>query len=360
MASIVQATLRAAEMVRSLGGEGGNPLKALVAYFEPIFQDLEGQVFDATNFSDRVRQAYGWNFNKEAAEGFRATFRSLKYLELQRDQTGQPLSNDGVPVDRIRAPKSNKDAENEEKFGKIIDAIIESFRLFVSKIEIGSAYQRTDEQITTNIVTWLLNTFDKNTLDYELEDEDDPGQLKKDQDRYLIARWVKDVISSGGAVTQGLEEIYCVGLLAELADEFNSPVRKVKKSDAIVFLDSPVALDLLGTSGLAPAESTRAIIGKLQELGMRVEVLHKTRQELVNTLFAVVKSDPDDRTGPTADALMSGEVEEAFLWSIINDPAHALKPFGVSVRSKIVDENVAASDFFNSSDYDKLGAYIPT
>ena len=348
------ATLRAAEMVRTLGGQGGNPLKALVAYFEPIMQDLDGTLFDPTVFADRVRAAYGWNFNHEAAEGFRYTFRTLKLLEPCRDGMGNPISEDGVPVDRVTASRTTN-VESQREFERKIERIVAAFRDFVTKILPGRAsYARSDDQIIDNLLSWILDLFNEGTAETEIEEAKEAENPTKDQDRYLVARFVSSSLKEGGDLANDLETIYLVGLVADLADEFKAPFRKTERTGVTVFLDSPVALDLLGTSGTIAAESARSIVSKLQSMGAKIEVLSQTRQELINTMFAVVKSETDARTGPTGEALMTGEVAEAYLWSIINDADNVLREFKVTVRSRMVDENAGSARSFTQNDYDQL------
>lgn len=354
MTELALATLRAAEMVRTLGGKGGNPLIALVAYFEPIIQDLDGTVFDPPSFAERVRAAYGWNFNHEAAEGFRYTFRTLKLLEPCRDEAGNPISEDGVPVDKVTALRTTS-IESRREFERKIGRIVAAFRDFLTRILPATAsYTRTDDQIIDNLLSWILDLFDEDVAETAIDEGSEAENSAKDQDRYLVARFVSTSLKEGGDLASDLETIYLVGLVADLAEEFRAPFRKTERTRVTVFLDSPVALDLLGTSGKTAAESARSIIVKLQSMGAKVEVLSHTRQELINTMFAVVKSEPDERTGPTGEALMAGEVTEAYLWSIINDADNALREFKVTVRSRMVDESAGSVSFFKQGDYDQL------
>jgi hypothetical protein len=78
------AALRAAEILKSLSGTTGNPLNALLNFLQPLLEDRDGQRFDPDEFAASVREAYGWNFTGDVADGFRRALRGSGWLQTSR------------------------------------------------------------------------------------------------------------------------------------------------------------------------------------------------------------------------------------------------------------------------------------
>lgn len=174
------------------------------------------------------------------------------------------------------------------------------------------------------------------------------------EERYLCARFVKHLFDSKSDFTADLCRIASVGLLTEVIQDFHKPTTQIKKADLNIYLDAPVALDLLGVSGKEAAANIRPIIKKLQNIGGTVRIFRASLNELQGALDAVLKRSPPERTGPTADAMRRNEVMEAFVRQVAHDPATALSNFSVSVVDRKLNQFPNEHSFFSQNQYEEF------
>jgi hypothetical protein len=360
MSELVKATLRAAEVLRSMGGATGDPLEALMAFFHPILADMRGRRFDPAEFSAKVRAAYGWNFNEEVAEGFRKAFIREGCLTPKRTATGTVLYDDQGFYHTVTPIETKSERIEESTINARLDRAVRAFRQFLAEIRVSEAeYSASDEQISEMLLSWLLDSSytDDPSRSYESFATSDtvtrPNDLTE-QERYLSARFVSKVQESDKSIADDLQWIASVGLIAELAQDFNKPRSKVKRSTVAVYLDSPVALDLLGTSGKQAASLARTVISRLQKMGATVTLFDQSLRELQNTLKALLYADPLDRYGPTQEAILAGETDEAFLNSILTDPQGSFRFHQIVLRPSGSDRRIGGQHFFSDTHLSKL------
>src|SRR5207237_742600 len=142
-----------------------------------------------------------------------------------------------------------------------IDTITVAFRTFVTSL--GVDYKKSDSDLLDSILSFLLDLGGAWDADQPAKGGVGVSQEElSDRDRYLVARFVQNCYAHDPALAKDLQWIGSVGLLAELAEDFGKPQSRVKRARLTVFLDSPVALDLLGTSGKHAASLTRSLVEK--------------------------------------------------------------------------------------------------
>lgn len=346
------AALRAAEMLRSFGGNTGNPLNALLSFLQPLLEDRDGQRFDPKEFAAAVRAAYGWNFTEDVADGFRRSLRDNGWLKTSFDETGKPRMDEGKPVLVVACPPRN-DQQFDQPIDGAIERITSSFKTFLADegMPVAGVYS-DDDHIITEIVWHLVESFGQNLHGGDITDGPDDHATeegKSDQRSYQVGRFVRNVEAIGGAMSADFERIAAVGLLAELAQDFAKPTTRVEKSKVAVYLDSPIAHDLLGISGMQTAEQTRSVITRLKDMGASISIFDQSIKEMKVSLWTILNKDPVDRYGAIQDAFLSGELSEAYVHSVVADPVRALRDLGVQVKN-IAFQNALKPDHFFSNE----------
>jgi hypothetical protein len=357
MSTLTKAAIRASLVLKSMGGTTGSPINALMTFFEPILLDRNGHDFDPQAISSAVQSAYGWNFTADVAEGFRSAFLKKGWLKPRLSENGQTRYDDSGPVHYITYTNDEiGDLSLEQPINDAIDNIVKTFHDFYQKSGFDQAdYDITEDSLIDRIIVWILDN--RTDSDFRIGEDTEfaPVQSRlSDQDEFLIAKFVKFADDSNEALSSDLRRIASVGLLTEIANDFHKPHSSIKKTTLNVYLDSPVALDLIGTSGRHAAELTRKIVSKLQSIGASVCILNISLKEARQNIYSFLNKDPSLRYGPTQDAIQSGEIDEAFLHSILNDPSNAFKPYRVQLKTSAFEMGLRSDIYFSEYHYNTL------
>lgn len=217
------------------------------------------------------------------------------------------------------------------------------------------------------LVKWLVQ------LDYDHTEYDASKNIKPDTDgtirvlsektpqksldsehEYIVARFVNHLHRASSPSIDYLTKIAAAGLLTDVIADLQKPRSSVKKSNLKIYLDSPLAMELLGVSGAQAKSILKSIFDRAKEIGANFYVIDSTIDEIENSLSALLKRDVPLRTGPTADALRKGETSEEYVKEVRRNPARALKSVGVKTE-KFTDRIAKQpSEYFDPNDYDNF------
>jgi hypothetical protein len=356
------AALRAAEMLKSFGGTSGNPLNALLSFLQPLLEDRDGQRFDPKEFAEAVRKAYGWNFTEDVADGFRTALREKGWLQTSRGPDGQTRFDQGKAVHVVCCPPTN-DGSFDQPIDDAIERITTAFKSFLVEqaMPIDGVY-RSDDDMISEIVSHLVENFGQKRVGAssaeaavaeECADEFDNGD-HDDQRSYQVGRFVSATQQEGGPLSHDFDRIAAVGLLAELAQDFAKPTTKVSKSRVAVYLDSPIAHDLVGASGKQTAAQTRSVIKKLRDMGATINIFDQSVKEMQISLRTILGKAPAERFGAIQEAFLRGELDEAYVHTVVADPARALQEWGVQVKSVAVQNALKPDHFFSNEQFHRF------
>lgn len=263
-------------------------------------------------------------------------------------------------------------AENEIRIGQRLSAAIEEFQAFVSKLSPLSLASKTTDEWSDILVEWLVSidaytedvlrhhaiTATKNEGQIGLSVVQPEGGRLGTDEKYLCARFVKHLADKSSPYLADLCKIASVGLLTEVIQDFQKPTTHVNRTSLVVHLDAPVALDLLGVSGLSAQENIRPLIVQLQAIGAQVRIFRNSIEELTRVLSAMLARPPSQRTGPTADALRRNQTSEAYVRSVISNPDQELRRFNILVTDRSLAQFPNEHAFFPKEIYDEFYSRI--
>ncbi|HKQ45009.1 MAG TPA: hypothetical protein VJS47_06420 [Rhizomicrobium sp.] len=363
MKLLTRRTLRVFSVLEDYRAGSQDVLDAVLPFFEPILSEYQGKILDCELFARSVRDAYKWNFTADIVEELTSRFEKRGWLK--------PISKTQATV-TYRVEYSNPAAlppgPVEIQISEQLKAIVQAFYEFVGQLSPLSAFSRSRDELADILVEWLVS------IDAYTEDVlrahasgvvSDTGKLGlavnvpdasglTSEERYLCARFVKKLFDEKSPFIADLCKIASVGLLTEVIQDFQKPITSVNKTSLVLYLDGPVALDLLGVSGAANAANIRPIIAKLQEIGAVVRVFRVSVNELTHALEAVLKRKPPERVGPTADAIRRNETSEAYVRKVLSDPAAALADFGITITDRKLDQFPKEHAYFTQDLYEVL------
>jgi|GEM_PF-1929281 len=347
MKHLTQRALRVFSVLEDFRVGSIDLLDGLLPFFEPILFELNGQYFDPQEFTDRVKTAYRWNFTADVAEEFIPRFENQGWLtktETNGDNAAFKVTYDNS----LAASLSKKDTE----IGTTIDAISQEFKAFVDQISPLTSYSKTPAQLTEILIEWLISidAYNEEVLQEEtskvtrrggtiaIENEIPDGSQLSSEDRYIAARFVKDLFKNQSQYVPALCRITSIGLLTEVVQDFCKPTNEIDNTDLVVHLDGPVAMDLLGVSGKSASENIRPLLEEARNLGASVRVFDITLQEISVALNAVLARPAPQRTGPTAGAIRRREATEPYVREVARDPGSILSKFGVQTTQRKLDQ----------------------
>ena len=249
-------------------------------------------------------------------------------------------------------------------------SVAQTFREFIQSLSPLSQVDRVDEELIDALVNWLV------LLDI-LSEEDlrsvsqverigkrlvyqvtTPDEVRVDDMAYLCARFADHIVRTDSELSTFLIELASVGLITEVVRDFQKPATSVSKTDLCVYLDAPVALDLLGLSGSEPKSNINTILQKIRSLGGSVRIYRISVEEMETNLSALLGRSPSDREGATAEALRRGEVLEQFVRQVATNADPFLTQIGVSIVDRTLDQFPNDHKFFEQAAVDSMYSQV--
>jgi len=365
MKVLTQRALRVFAVLEDYRAGSPDILDAILPFFEPILASHSGEILNQNELAQEVRQTYQWNVTADIVEELIPRFKNKGWVE-------QGASTDEAAAYHIicsSKPSSDALAETSDAHETLLSIAVH-FQEFVTDLSPITAFDRSQEELADVLVEWLISAdaYSEDVLLRQAKNEiTTEGTLSIDPDlaeasrgsteeKYLCARFVKHMIDTNSPYIEALCKIASIGLLTEVVQDFQKPITSVKQTDLVVYLDAPVALDLLGTSGNAAASNIRPIVKQLQGIGATVRALRVSVEELRQALEAILRRPAAERIGPTADALRRGDVLEAYIREVARDPEAALRKFGIRVVDRNLDQFPNEHEYFTQNDYEHLVA----
>jgi hypothetical protein len=352
MATVTRRALRVFSALSELRQSHEDILDALIPFFEPILEVLNGKLFDPDTFASAVRKTLRWRFNKDIAQHFRLRLARKGYLK-RRDTKQEQYFVTYSPPDESQT--------DNLPIAEVLASIINEFDLFTAQITELINYQRTHEQLADILIRFLvsLDAYGEKDLLAEMEHlqstdnaksvlaqlEEGGTPLGRD-DRYMCARFVREISKTRPEYIPHLSRLASIGLLTEVVDDFIKPTHPVAKSDLLIFLDAPIALDFLGCSGLATKQDLQTLYDSLTGIGCSFVVLPITCGEMTANLRSMLKLPPTKRYGQTHATICKGEIREDYVESVARDPVSALKRVGIQVRQLSLEQHPNTHVFF--------------
>lgn len=316
----------------------GDVIDRLQPLFEPVLLDQAGSMFDPGAFAKELQARYGWAFSADMAAELCPRFERSGWLE-EMVQNGENAAY-RVSLDSPHSAAAGAQSED-------IEELADEFAKFCRDLSPLLASKITPESALESLTSWVANLerYDAASLVAEARAVKDPetgqltfreqtpkslDQLDADQ-RYLCARFTQKLDADRSPLLETLARVAELGFLVDLIEDFQRPTNKPDRTDLIVYLDSRIALSLLGVSGKNAAQSARDLVMSLKNSGLQVRVFQTTVDEMQVALRAVLERQPIDREGPTHEAILRGETHEAYVIEVSQSTEYFLGEYDVRV-----------------------------
>lgn len=344
-------------------GEDSDVVDALCYFFVPILDKVSGKPVTGSFLAKASGLVYGWNLTESVGDVFLERLVEHGFIAVEGDgkdkryiaQQSPEISNS---IDATIQQAFEDVTERFEQFDLITNDLI--YRK-LTKEELGDMLVRflisLDAYTNESIATELKGAAKNGELATLKELEADVSVLSR-AETHVCARFVQKLSNDDPVLSENLSLFVSAGLLAELVEDFRKPATIETKSDTIFFLDGPMLLGLIGTSGEALQTEARTIVDALKSIGCRIQTLSESCREAERVLSAYMKASPTDRHGRTHTAVLNGEVDRNFVQTVLTDVEVAAVQFGVEVREYHIDSFPSQHKYFDHDRNLDIDSYL--
>lgn len=334
--------------------ENSDVIDSLCYFYVPILDKLQGKPITASLLAKAAKLIYGWNLTESVGHVFVERLVAQGHL-VEEQKHGNAIF--------IAQPSPDLNADVETSIQDSFDQVTELFGKF--DLVSGDLIYRqlTREQLGDLLVRFLisLDAYSNNEISASLRSGDIANgersalqELTNDvsvlsqSETHVCARFVQWLSKEQPELAEKLSLFVAAGLLAELVEDFRKPSALETKSETTFFLDGPMLLGVVGTSGAALQEEARTIVDALKSIGCRVQVFGESCREAERVLTSYLKASPSDRHGRTHTAVLKGEVDRAYVQTVASDIEAAAEKFGVNVRDYSLDAFPGDHKYFDA------------
>lgn len=360
---LTRSAVRIYGALNALGNGSGDILRGLLPFLDPVLRKFDKAKLDPAVVAAEVRDTYKWNFNADLVEAFVPYLVEQGWLTADIPQTKDTSYTITMP-ENGKADASTRTVEQE------LRAVATKFKDYTDGLSPLTSISRDVEEFEDMLVEWLLYVEAFSEMSVDLKTgfrRDTQGTMKqfvevpsttslRDEEKYLCASFVKHALVQDHNTSEVLARIASIGLLTEVVQDFVKPTSAVDRSDLVVYLDAPVAMELLGVSGKAAQENTAPVVEELMKIGATVRVFGQSVEEMQHSLNAVLKNPRP--TGPTAQAMARGEVLREYVTDVSHNALSYLEKIGVRVAHRSLQDNTPEHQYFSQGDWQTLYAKL--
>ncbi|MFL5297809.1 MAG: hypothetical protein ACJ798_15650, partial [Phenylobacterium sp.] len=331
-----------------------DPLTALFPLFAPIASDRAGSLFDPDVFQSDMRDRYGLVLSRDVVDLFSQRLAQLRLL----DRTGAAAvwSASSLPA------HNNAPAEDEQSLNRLLTRA----REFNSEKSDLFSIPFEEDKFLNALMNVVLDTQQSIqravgaiSPGTEAPASGPVGPKIKDADQYFASSFVAWLKHKDSELFDWVASLAGAALVSESLVELRNPTLSTRVTpDLTVYLDTPFLMELLGCSGSAELEDAKLIFESLRSHGVGVSVLMHSIDELRFNLKGVLLADPRERRGPSAAAILAGEVSEVYLKSVLEDPEYFIRNIGISIANVKSSNHLLNMESFTSEDEHSFFASI--
>lgn len=364
MTAVTRRALRVCTALTELRGRGTDVLDALIPFFDPMLELMNGKIFDPRLFAIGVQKLYKWRFTSDIAEQFIPRLERAGFLE--RVVSGRE------PIFLVRYSTDGPNVQQPE-LSRILSDIIDEFEKFPPRVTDLLAYNKTRDELADVLIRFLVSLdayapaeFAEeirrlklgNEVESSLSTLEEGGRPLPHEDKYMAARFVQYLCTSAPQYVPELARLASVGLLTEVVEDFLKPIQPNSNVELSIIVDAPLALDYLGCSGTALRNDVACIFDSLRQIGCKIVALPVTCTEIQRNLESMLAKPPPARHGYTHNALVRNEVMLEFVQAVANDPERALNKAGITVPPLSLEQLPNQHRFFSQELYEDFFASI--
>lgn len=310
---------------------------ALRPLFVPIAQDFNGRHFDPELLKSELLRRYGISIPEDVCTFLVSRLHSQGLLERQQATQQSALFRWKIPADVPVYDVSAVNAALDDLVNELV-AFRDGFESLVFNEFEGGALlaifldylKGTDEALTGAMDALGAEPQEGTTISGK--------KVFRDEKSYFCARFLDVLAKRNLKLMAWVSRLSTAALVSEVVLSLKDPpTRALNLANANYYLDAPLLLELLGSSGKERKADAKYTVERLSQAGALIRVLDHSVEEAREALVALRDNNPSLRYGPTHAAMVRGEVNDLFLNTLISNFDFYVEEAGV----KVVDTSVA-------------------
>ena len=343
--------------------EKSDVIDALTYFFVPILDKVRGTPITGSFLAKASGFVYGWNLTQSVGEVFLERLIAKGFIvEEGEDQAKLYIAQASPEL------SNTIDVSIQEAFNEVTKRFKE-FDLISGDLIYRNLNQ---EELGDMLIRFLisLDAYTNDSIAAELRGATKNGELAilkgleadvsvlNKSDTHICARFVQQLSADAPELAEKLSLFVSAGLLAELVEDFRKPASVETESRTVFFLDGPMLLGLIGTSGTALQIEAKTIVDALKSIGCQVQTLKESCLEAERVLSAYLKAQPSDRHGRTHTAVLKNEVDREYVQVIASDVEAAAVKFGTLVRDYQLDMFPNQHKYFDNARTTDIDSFL--
>jgi hypothetical protein len=344
-------------------------LTGLAPFFTPIIQEFQGTVFNKQEFASKVRGSYGWKFTEDIAEELVSRFEGLGWIsQAGKCSKGRPI----YIYNNIDLPEL---IEEEKKAMDLLSEISQQFLEYYTELSPLNAESHTQDELAEVLLKWLIayesvfyahekkpaSLDGKKTLTLDTGEKDDIEISISSEESYACARFVQHLHDSESELFESVLKITEVAFLTEVVQDFYKPTTQKTKVDLDVYLDTPVAMELMGLCGKQAKNNAEFLIDNLRVIGCRIGMYQHCVEELRDN----IKNTANEKLSlkwshkcKTAAAIRKRELLHDYVVNVFRNTKKCVESFKITIKGSDLNAYPYQHDYFTLEDYDNLKGAI--
>ena len=281
----------------------GDIVQGLIPLFGPVFNEVAGKQFNPVNFTKQVEAFYGIRMHPWVAEDWAPRFEAAGFLTSTGDQYNRTYTCRSISIQ-----------ENSEASTAVI-GLLDSLFLHVSQRLTDQKVSINREDLEAKIISRLQRVdfialiLKPNTI------RSSPGTLTLPANRptpandieatldFILASRIVELYDTDRVRFDLVSSISAGALVSEVVLGLRSPpISGQKATGTIVYLDSPIVIDLLDLGDHRQHEYARLLAADLRSIGAHLRTYEHNVDEIRNIISATLESygDVDASVGTVA------------------------------------------------------------
>lgn len=310
-------------------------LKGIMPLFTPVAYDLSGQSFSPQVFGELLQKNYGLKIPEEILALFPARLQGLGLVERRTvNQSYYYFWKDKTSLPEI--PESIE-------FSDTIENVVGAFQNFLDRDETLTARGWSRKKIEDTLFNYLIDSLDELTSAFDavngVEAEPEAHRHKSDE-HYLASRFLSFLEDENAELFVAVGAVRNALVVSEVVMELGTQHHASNnQTDVTIYLDAPIVMDFLGLCGKQRKEFATQIILGLISLKARVAVFDHSVREMVDNLRGLLNKPPNQRTGPSASAMLCRELEEEYVSLVMHNPEEAIRKTEIQIVSNPLESD---------------------
>ena len=324
-----------------------NPIESLAPIFAPIASDFSGQLYNAINFQNEMKNRYDIHLTNDLAFAFKDKLIELGLL-IYNGHADQFKEDSYI----YRSNNEHSDHETEAEIQKNLDELVNQAKKFYSKwpnkaevnFEENQFFQGLNAVLTDNN-TSLRDAV--NALTGE-DSHSDSGYSPELLHYYnFSSEFVFWAHENSKLLFNFIIKLESAAVVAGTLIQIRYPTSKRPKIDLSIYLDSSLIMEFLDCNGKVALENSRKLINSLKKLGVKICVFRHTIDEVKGNITGFLNA--DSNYGPTATALLKNEVTIQYLSEIFSKIDYFLNNEKIKIFDAKKERNFFKNEVFEKT-----------